>query len=411
MKDIRLYEQILEIERPWQVERVSLNKEKKELEVEITFKGTGWACPKCHERMHIHGYRPRRWRHLDSCQFKTIIKYDVPRVRCDVHGTQMVQVPWASKGSRFSLLFERFAIDVLQECSISASCDLLRITWDEADGIKQRAVKRGLSLKDAKVCPHLGVDEKSFGRGHDYVTLVTSSSSGKTTVEYVGDGRSQESLDAYWASLSQEQLEAIRSVSMDMWEAYINSTLSNVSNAVDKIVFDRFHIMKHMNDAVNDVRKLEHRTLSKAGDNTLAGTRQIWLYAEENIPDKYELKLDELKGKVLKTARAWSIKEYLRFFWDYGSVDEGREYFNDWYKWAIRSQLKPVIKVAKMMKKRLRNILTYFKHHVTNAASEGINNKIQALIKKAYGYRNKERFKTDILFHCGGLNLYPEITQ
>jgi len=323
----------------------------------------------------------------------------------------MVQVPWGEKGSRFTLLFERLAIDVLQECSISGACGLLRITWDEADGIKKRAVKRGVSRKEKRMYPSLGVDEKSFGRGQNYVTLVMDTSDGRGTVEYVGDGRDRESLDTFWNSLSDEQLASIDSVSMDMWEAYVSSTLSNVPDGSEKIVFDRFHIMKHMNDAVNAVRKAEHKLLKKEKDETLSGTRQLWLYGEDNLPERYKYRLEELKELELKTGRAWTIKELLRYLWDYGSVYDGRYFFNQWYGWAIRSQLAPVKKVAKMLKKRLRNILTYFNHPVTNAPLEGINNKIQALIKKAYGYRNKERFKTDILFHCGGLSMYPQTSQ
>jgi transposase len=166
-----------------------------------------------------------------------------------------------------------------------------------------------------------------------------------------------------------------------------------------------------MNKAVNDVRIFEHKVFNEMGDETLKGTRQIWLYGEENLPEKYELQLEKLKEKKLKTGRAWAIKELLRDFWDCKSVDEGTTFLKSWYNWAIRSKLEPVKKVARMVKSHLRNIVSYFKYHLTNAALEGINNKVQALIKKAYGYRNKKRFKIDILFHCGGLNLYPNIVQ
>jgi transposase len=389
------------------VEGVKLDKERLEIEVDVSMKETAWLCPECGERMHIHGYQARRWRHLDSCQFKTIIRCDVPRVKCREHGTQVVQVPWAGKGSRFTLLFERLAIDLLRECSISAAGDLLRITWEEADGIKQRAVRRGLARKPKTPCRHLGLDEKSFRRGHDYVTVVTSKSGEGTIVEHVADSRRREDMDKYWQSLTGEQLESVKSVSMDMWEPFVSSTLANVPAAQDKIVFDRFHIMKHMNEAVNAVRRQEQKLLRKEKDTTLDGTRQIWLYAEENLPKRYKERLNELKETELKTARAWMLKELVRYLWDYGSVSEGRYFFRQWYKWAIHSGLEPVKKVARMIKDRLRNILTYFNPSTTNANAEGINNKIQSLINKAYGYRNKERFKTDILFHCGGLDLYP----
>lgn len=411
MKDTRLFEQILEISLPWYVKEVNLNKESKELRVEISYRETIWACPECRRPMHIHEYNDRRWRHLDSCQFKTIITAKIPRVQCPTHGTQVVKVPWAEERSRFTLLFERLAIDVLLECSVSGACDLLGISWDEASGIKQRAVKRGMSRKEAKVCAHIGVDEKRAGRGQNYVTVVADTTQEKATVEFVGDGHTHESLDAFYQGLNDVQLKGIMSVSMDMWDAYKNSTISNVPGGAEKIVYDRYHISQCMNNAVNQVRKWEHATLQSKGDDALKGTRQMWLFGKENLPEKHFQGFEALRGKNLKTARAWAIKEQLRDFWDCSSVKEAREFFNDWYNWAIRSKLEPIKKTARMMKKRLPNILTYFKYFVTNAALEGLNNKIQSIIQKAYGYRNKERFKMDILFHCGGLNLYPGLPQ
>lgn len=409
MRDTILYEQLLGLTSPWKVEGVTLNKDKKEIEVLIGFNDTTWACPECALRLHIHGYKERQWRHLDTCQYQTIIKARMPLVKCITHGTQVVKAPWSEKYSRFTTLFERFAIDVLQECSISGACNLLRITWDEADGIKTRAVKRGLLCKQTKNHEHLGVDEKSFGSGKNYITLVANISKGESTVEFISDSNTIKSLDKYWESLCKEQLESILSVNMDMWPAYKTSTIANVPYSADKIVHDRFHIMQHMNKAVNAVRKAENKTLIIEGDETLLGTRQIWLYAKENLPNKYEPKFEKLKDLKLKTARAWAIKEQLREFWNCGSIEEGRAFYKKWYNWAIRSQLKPVRKVARMVKNHYKSIENYFNYRTTNATLEGINSKIQGLVKKAYGYRNKERFKTDIFFHCGGLNLYPAI--
>jgi len=409
MNDTHLYEEILGLKDPWYVAAVRLEVAKGEVEIEVRYRDTEWACSVCRNRMHIHEYRERRWRHLDSCQFKTIIVCQVPRVQCSEHGSQTVQVPWAEKQGRFTKLFERFAIAVLGECSISAACGLLGISWDEADGIKQRAVKRGLARKEEKVCFRIGIDEKSYRKGHNYVTIVASMQAGQTTVEYVGDGRGKESLEGYWNKFEREELLGIEAISIDMSAAYRQSVLDNVPAALEKLVFDRFHIMQHINKSVNAVRKEEHRELTKSGDTTLTKTRMLWLYAEENVPARYSDLWEELKGKKLKTSRAWAIKESIRNLWACVTEKEGQAFFEGWYSWAIRSRLDPVKKVARMMKKHLPNILSYFRHRITNAALEGINNKIQALIKKAFGYRNKDRFKNDILFHCGGLDLYPEM--
>jgi len=407
MKDFQLYQQILGLVEPWRVESVTLKAKEREIEVRVGFGDTLWGCPDCQVRMQIHDHEERRWRHLDSCQFKTVIVSRVPIVRCPEHGSQTVAVPWAEKYSRFSRLFERLAIDVMLECSISGACELLRISWDEADGIKQRAVQRGLARKAPAVMPRLCVDEKGMGHGQNYLTIVAQVEADRTTVQYVGQERRQESLDAFWESLTAEQLAGVEAVAMDLWEPYVQSTLAHVPGAASKIVHDPFHLVKYMNAAVNEVRQSEHRRLQAQGDDILKHTRQLWLYGMENVPVRHADRFDEIKELNLQTSRAWAIKEVFRGFWLCDGVKAAKKYFGEWYSWAIRSRLKPVKKVARMCQTHLGNILTFFVHRLTNGPIEGLNNKIQGLIKKAYGYRNKERFKTDIFFHLGGLDLYP----
>lgn len=406
MQDTQLYQQLLGLNGVWKVTAVALQVAERRGEVRVECQESVWGCPKCHQPMQLVSYEERRWRHLDSCQFQTILVCRVPRVECQEHGSQMVQVPWAEPYGRFTALFERLAIDVLRECSVEAASEILGISWDEADGIKQRAVRRGLLRKQARPMKQLGVDEKAFGRGQDYVTLVAHIQPGQSaTVQYVGDGRKQETLDAFWEKLTAEQRQAVEAVGMDMWEPYRLSTQAHVPEAA--IVHDPFHLLAHLNDAVDKVRRHEHRQLLQQGDQTLQGTKHWWLYGEENLPEKHRPSFDRLKTGQLKTSRAWSLKEMFRSFWGCATSEEGREYFGYWYSWAIRSRLEPIKKVARSFKNHLDHIVTYFDHHLTNASLEGLNSKIQGLIKKAFGYRNRERFKTDILFHCGGLDLYP----
>jgi transposase len=408
MKDIQLYQQILGLEAPWQVETVTLNREAREIEVRVACTEKVWGCPTCAQRMHVHDYEERRWRHLDSCQFQTVIVSRVPVVKCPEHGAQTVTVPWAEKWARFSRLFERLAIDLMQECSISAACEILGISWDEADGIKARAVERGLARKVRQVPEEVCVDEKSAGHGQNYVTVVARVEAGKpATVDYVADGRSQESLDGYWEQWTSQELAAVQAVGMDMCEPYFQSTLAHVPEAERKIVYDRFHLSCHMNKAVNEVRKAETRELLAAGDTRLQGTRNLWLYGWENLLEPLASRFNELRDLKLKTGRAWAIKETWRDMWASFNRQEAEDYFHCWYSWAIRSRLAPVKRVARMFKRHLANILTYFDTLLSNGPIEGLNNRIQGLIKKAFGYRNRERFKTDILFHLGGLDLYP----
>jgi transposase len=216
MHDTTLYEQILGLRAPWSVKSVTLKKDEGVIEVEVVCEETMWGCPECNKRMHAHGTVRRRWRHLDSCQYKTILVADVPRVKCEGHGTQMVRVPWAEKHGRFTALFERLAIDLLQDCSVSATCEILRISWDEADGIKQRAVDRGLLRRNTYQPKRLCIDEKAVGGGHQYVTIVSCADTVPARVLAIEDDRKEASLDRFWASLSDEGLAQVQTVAMDM---------------------------------------------------------------------------------------------------------------------------------------------------------------------------------------------------
>jgi transposase len=170
------------------------------------------------------------------------------------------------------------------ETDVLGGARLLRLSWDEAWHLMERAVQRGQKAKKRRVIPYLGVDEKAVARRHQYVTMVCDLNRG--TVEYLADNREKTSLDAYYTSLSPEQLAGIRAVAMDMWEPYIASTVAHVPGGRWKIVFDRFHIMKHMNEAVDTVRKEEHSLLMEDKNDILKGTKYLWLFAEENVPEK-----------------------------------------------------------------------------------------------------------------------------
>ena len=265
-----------------------------------------------------------------------------------------------------------------------------------------RAVKRGIARKTSSP-KRIGIDEKSYGKYHRYMTIVYDIDN--PSVDNIELDRKKASLDRYYAKIGKDAASKIEAVSMDMWDPFIASTESNVTDAESKIVFDRFHIMKHMNQALDDVRKMESRMAEFK--ETLKKTRYLWLYSSENLPDRYREKYEILRESDLKTARAYAIKENLRNLWQCGTEAEARSFWKKWYYWASHSRLEPVKKVARMMKNYLYGILSYFRHHITNAIAEGLNSKIATVQKMAYGYSNKEHLKTAIYFHCGNLQLYP----
>jgi transposase len=411
MNDTKLYEQILGLQPPWSVQSVTLKQAEGIIEIEVVCAETLWGCPVCGQRMHRHDTERRRWRHLDSCQFQTVVTAQVPRVKCPEHGTQMVQVPWAQPRSRFTAWFERLAIDVLRECSTTGACKHLRISWDEADGIKQRAIDRGLARRPVEPLRRLCIDEKAVGWGHQYVTIVSSADGPKARVLALEDDRKEQSLDRFWRTLTKEQLAGIETVAMDMWEPYRTSTLRHVPEAEHKIVYDNFHVAQHMNQAVDEVRRSEHACLQATGDTTLKGSRQLWLYGLENVPRKWASRFKALRAATTQTARAWKVKELLRSFWKCDDEPDATAYFKAWCRDAMATRLEPVQKVVRMLKTHWPHILAYFRHHLSNATAEGFNSRIQHLIQRACGYRNRERFKRDVLFHHGGLDLHPVIVQ
>jgi len=156
-----------------------------------------------------------------------------------------------------------------------------------------------------------------------------------------------------------------------------------------------------------EVRLREHRRLSSWGCQLLKGTKHWWLYAQQNLPDRYRAGFAKVKDRNLQTARAWAIKETLRELWDYRSITWAGKFFGRWFGWAKRSKLKPVKGVADMIKTRLAQVLNYCRHQITNGVAEGLNSKIMTIKRKCCGFRNVENFKTAIYFHCGGLDLYP----
>jgi transposase len=410
MQDHQLYEQILGIQSPWFVERVELQLEEGEVQVHLAHRSNAsWTCPACGRECPLHDHAPQRiWRHLDTCQYRTLLSAATPRVACPEHGVHAVRLPWAEPHSRFTLLFERLAIDWLQAASQKAVAERLGLSWDEVHGIMDRSVARGLSRREAEAIPHVGVDEKAFCKGHSYVTLVTDLDRGR--VLYVAADRKRTSLDGFWATLSSEQLASIQAVAMDMCQAYENSVREHLPQAEDKIVYDKFHVAKNLGEAVDRVRRAENKTLRAEGDERLVGSKYQWLRHPDNFTDQQWREFRELRTSKLKTARAWALKEQAMVLWDYSYEAPARKHFAWWYRWATRSRLKPMVEKAKMLKSRLANILTYLKHGITNAMSESLNSKIQWIKYTARGFRNFENFVTAIYFHCGGLNLAPSPT-
>jgi len=405
------YSLLLGLETPWKVIDVNLRLDASKVVIKVEHRGHKDCCSECGRACNIKdAAAERQWRHLDTMNFETVIKARTPRTNCPQCGVKTVAVPWAGKHSRFTLMFEAFAIVVLEAAkTLEAGRKLLRLSWDGANTIIKRAVERGLATRDLTEVTRVGIDEKSFLRGHNYITLLNDLDGGRVldVVPERTEAACRElivkALPTDWSRFK------IEAVAMDMWPAFRNAATDLLEEA--EVVYDRFHISKYLGEAVDQVRRAEHKKLLFQGDQSLTGTRYSWLRSADTRTKKHQDVLDRLCGRHLKTSRAWAIKETFHEFWSARNEGFAEEIFRRWYGWAVRSQLKPIVKVAKMLKRHLDGLMSYFRHPISNAVSEGLNSKIQAIKASARGFRNFENYRNRILFSCGKLVLSPKITH
>ena len=404
------YSLLLGLDEGWEVVDVDLRLEEQTVEVALqSVPGHQHCCAECGSPRPLKDHAPERtWRHLDTMQFETVLKARLPRTECADCGVKTVLVPWAEPHGRFTLMFEAFAIRVLQAAAnVERARTLLGLSWHSVHQMMERAVERGLESREEEPVPHIGIDEKSFGEGQDYISVMVDIAGSRVLA--VAKDRSEESCDELWDTLSEDQKNGVQSVSTDFWQAYLNSIRKQVPQA--EIVHDRFHISQYLVEAVDLVRRRENRELAAAGEQLLKGTRQLWLFNSEKLNEEEYQLVAQAERSALKTARAWAIKEYFRWFWEYAKAGWARRFFDKWYSWAIRSRLPEIKKVAVMLKKHLEGLLSYFRHRVTNATNEGFNSRIQAIKSAARGFRSFKNYRIRILFYCGKLKLSPISTH
>jgi len=270
----------------------------------------------------------------------------------------------------------------------------------------ERAVSRGLDRRELQPIEELAVDETSFQKHHEYVTVLVDRSNG--AVIDVLDDRKKATLKG-WLQHNKSHLKELRSVSMDMWEAYINAVTEVIEGAEEKICFDRFHVASHFGKGVDKVRAAEHRSMQEAGRSPLTRTKYDWLRRKANGGYRDKRAFLQLTRLNLKTARAWRIKEAAGMLWSYRYRGVAERNWKRLLGWISRCRLEPMIKVGRMVRRYLWGIINAIMHRVTNAMAESINAKIQKIKAMACGFRNRARFRTAILFHKGNLSMLPVV--
>jgi transposase len=404
MKDTTLYEQLLGLKAPWSVRSVELSMAEQRVVVEVVLdRGQVWAdLADSTRRAHVHGWRERQWRHLDTCQFETVIRARVPQLKHSDGTVAEVAVPWAQRYARVTKLMEGFVIQLLQACpNLKSVCGLTGLAWSTVNDILVRAVERGLTRRAEEAVAQVGIDEKSLERGHSYASVLTDLQRGR--VLDVVPGRTLEAASGLIATLSEAQRESVQAVAMDMWPAYMSAARQCLPQA--DIVHDRFHVAKYLGEAVDQVRRAEHRQLLKAGASPLTGSTWHWLRRYPDGRSAEAVAFRALHQLNLKTSRAWRIKETFASFWSYRSPAAAKRFFDAWSANAIRSRLEPVKKVVRMLRRHETGLLNYCTHRISNACAEGFNSAIQLIKSNARGLRNFGNYRARILFHCGKLEM------
>ena len=304
--------------------------------------------------------------------------------------------------NRVTAMMAAFVIKLLQACpTTQAVGTLTQLSWRTVNAIMVSAVERGMLRRTEQEMTYLGIDEKSSERGHTYASILTDID--RSRVLDLVPERKLDAAVSLLQTLTPAQRESVKAVAMDMWPAYMSAARKCLPQA--DIVHDKFHVSKYLGEAVDAVRKQEHRKLSQAGTSPLTGSKWAWLKSYPDGRSAEAVSFRALNQLNLKTSRAWCIKENFIQFWSYSYKGAARRFFKAWSNNAMRSKLEPIKKVVKMLRRHEDGLLNFSQHRISNACAEGFNSAIQLIKANARGFRNFTNYRARILFHCGKLNL------
>ena len=393
----------LQLKDPFFVKSKDFNLEVGELHLYIDFKiGAKFQCPVCHEDgKPVHDTQDKVWRHLNFFQYKAFIHCRTPRVRCSEHGVRLIEVPWAAPGSGFTLLFEALVLELAKTMPISKMAQILQENDTRIWRIIRRYVDDARQKADYTEISAIGIDETSCRKGHNYVTLFVDLDYNR--VAHVVPGKDSSTIHSFSGMLSKIGVPArqILEVCTDMSIPF-RKGLQEVFPWAD-VTFDKFHVIKAMNDALDKVRRTEQHE-----EAALKHSRYLWLHNPGNLKSKQQAMLSDLTKMNLKTARAYRIKLSLQDVYNLAfDRKSGEVMLKKWYNWAIRSRIDEVQTFARMIKNNWDGILNYFNRRLTSGIMESINSVVQSARNRARGYRNVENFITMIYLLGGKLKLKP----
>lgn len=370
-------------------------------------KGSRAVCSGCGRKM--PGYdtlKERSWRHVPCWGIKVRLVYQPRRVECTGCGIKVEAIPWNRGKSSLTLPLMIVLATFAKRLPWEDVARLFGLHWNTVKAAVTYVVDYGLQHRDLTEVIYIGIDELSRRRGHTYVTMVYDLARG--CLLWVGDGRQKETLEQFFAEWGPERCKALRGICCDMWEPYADVIRELAPNAT--LVFDKFHIVKHLMDAVDEVRRQEIAEKNQQHKDLVKGTRYIWLKNPWNLTDKQKVRLGELERLNLKINRAYLLKEQFRHCWDYIYPANARKFLKQWFWWATHSRLKPMRDFAWLLRRHEKGILNYFKLKITGGRVEGLNRKAKVVSQRCYGFRTFETFRL-ALYHALGDLPFPELAH
>jgi transposase len=399
MRDTTLMQQALGLTPPWTVVRSDFDTEAGRLDVQIDFTpGSRFVCSGCGAAdCPAYDTQRKTWRHLNFFQHQTYLNARVPRIRCDTCGIRQVNVPWARPDSGFTLLFEAMVMTMVSATPVKAVARIVGEHDTTLWRVVHHYVDEGRVRTDASEVTRVAIDETAARRGHDYITLFVDIDQAR--VLFATEGKDAATVAAFAEDLAAHGGDpaAIEEVCIDMSPAFIKGVAESLPAAA--VTFDKFHAVKIINDAVDQVRRAEQKQ-----QDVLRGTRYIWLRNPDTLSERQRMTLETLPTRHLKTARAYQIRLAFQDLYEQPSA-EAASYLKKWYFWATHSRLEPIIDAAHTVKRHWDGILRWFDSKIANGLIEGINSLVQAAKAKARGYRSKRNLKAMVYLVAGKLDL------
>ncbi len=387
----QIFEQALNLKAPWYIQRIEFSTEHKQLDIYIDFKPGSSFQYEDKGSFKAYDTVKKTWRHLNFFEHECYLHARVPIVKPQEDQRRRVKVPWEGVNSGFTMLFEALLMELCEHMPVQTVANMINVDDEKIWRILHKYIERARKDVDLSKTTRIGLDETSKAKGHNYVTCFVDMDAKKTV--YVAEGKDNKTVVDFVEDLKEHQgsVENITDISSDMSPAFIKGVKENLPNA--SITFDRFHIMQFITKAVDKVRK------SEVKDNPLLkNTKYIWLKNSVNLTEAQILKLKELKKQKykLKTLRAMQIKEAFQDLYLAPTKEEFEAGLKAWYSWARRSRLEAIKKAAESIKKHWYGIVKWFDTRLSNGFLEGMNTRIQAAKRKAFGYRSFKSYSTII---------------